>query len=153
MKNKMAESFLQILPDIQESVVDNFTKISSSDTSSPSSTFTISPDEYDQFKKIINEAREAAKNIEKIEKDAKSAVEKAEGTAKLVYLGFVILLVMVAGMFLDQVRFVFEGQATHNETFLDRLNTQETEIVLLKNEFIDFKKCLRAGGWNICLAQ
>ncbi|MDO8593498.1 MAG: hypothetical protein Q7R59_01205 [bacterium] len=122
-------------------------------SSSSSETFTISKDEFNQFQKIIKDAKDAVSSLEDIKDNAKRAVEKAEKIEYLVYFGFVILVVMVAGIFLDQARFVFEGRATYEGAFLDRLRVQETETTILRQDLGSFRKCLYAGGWSACFAQ
>lgn len=84
--------------------------------------------------------------VEKIRDEAKDSLETARDTRALVFLGFFILLFMIAGLVFAYWQFTYSA----NREIRDQLIENKFKMLDIEKDFQAFKKCLEAGGWKTC---
>jgi len=85
-------------------------------------------------------------DVGKIRDEAKDSLKTARDTRTLVYFGFLILLVMVVGLFFSYLQFIYTETKNINSEILKN----QSNVNILNSDFQRFKDCLKRGGWNIC---
>lgn len=66
-----------------------------------------------------------------------------------------VLMFMLASLIYGYWQFVYDSSRNDDYRYglSQSINDQKTQIELLQNELSSLKKCLAAGGWNVCLTQ
>jgi hypothetical protein len=97
--------------------------------------------------KEINEELSIAKETIKLaDENAKKTLRISEDTRALVIFGFLVLLLMVAGMILAYWQFIYlDGKETNKEIIENKI-----KMIEIESQSEIFKNCLKSGGWSKC---
>ncbi|HCC06270.1 TPA: hypothetical protein DEP94_02865 [Candidatus Nomurabacteria bacterium] len=99
---------------------------------------------------ILQEVKDIKEEAKDLLKDVKYKVgvqeKKIESMSSLVFLGFFVLILMVVGLLMSYIQFIYSNnlESVSKYDILDeKITNQNIEMILLK-------KCLKTGAYGIC---
>ena len=119
----------------------------------PSSSINEGDEAESDFEKLSKELETQRKDIEKVKKDAEKTLKNAEQTKGIVYLGFVISLIMLAGIICAcgfSIYNIYNSSSAGIEDnyFNEVIENQKRDIEELKNENKETLKILNCQKYK-----
>ncbi len=93
-----------------------------------------------------NRSSATEKRIDKIDEKVQKIEGISDKTTNLVIFGFLVLLLMVAGIFLSYWQFIYLDNRETNQQIMEN----KFRMLDLEDNSEIFKNCLKLGGWKKC---
>lgn len=118
-------------------------------------TVSMSKEQVIEFLSYQDTVKKAATEIEGMRQDAERIRVTSQRTQDIAILGFIVLLVVVAGLVLDRLMYVWEldGKGQYEKALLQQFQLQSLEVQGVKQELRLLKGCLGAGSWDGCFSN
>jgi hypothetical protein len=115
-------------------------------------TISMPKDQVDEFLAKLELVKKAASDISIMKEDAERVRITSQRTQDIAILGFIVLLIVVAGLVLDRLMYVWEldGKGQYEKALLKQVELQSFEVQGVRQELRQLKGCLSAGSWDGC---
>lgn len=105
----------------------------------------------------VDKTDDSYKELQELKKKAETAFDELEKTKNLVHLGFIIVLIMVAGIIISLLIWLISNSITNAGKLYDlevkdygTLNECQNQFNNLDGQIKDFKNCLNSGKYFQC---